>query len=237
MESAPSSRFLLILNQHKLVYLPEVPDAPDFRAFGATVHKFFNDKRDELIRNTVDLWRRQGERVTKAEVSRAIPKPKVTVVALTNRESVAAFVRRYSKLVSLQFQLVDPNQEIDGQETWRNLRAFKEQLASEKTVVSHRSREGLNKESATEQINDAASTGNQIVKLDGKDQEGNDLKGNNEAFSISHPIDEIPDNDEELANLMYSIYEGLKENGIITEDVAAEDVSDQIAEVISILEE
>ncbi len=49
MTSAPSSLSALILNSHKLIFMPETAHAPTLVAFQATLQKFVSYKYKEYI--------------------------------------------------------------------------------------------------------------------------------------------------------------------------------------------
>jgi hypothetical protein len=62
MPSAPSAFFLLLLANHKLIYVPETPYAPDLTAFTATVSNFLRVKHKAFINDLYAAARARGER-------------------------------------------------------------------------------------------------------------------------------------------------------------------------------
>jgi hypothetical protein len=97
MPSAPSAFFLLILNNHRLVYFPETPYAPELGAFEAAVRKFtgiaYKRHIDELQRRAAD----RGEPVTKAALRRLHEPPAVNLIPLSNEASIDDFLTRFSQ--------------------------------------------------------------------------------------------------------------------------------------------
>ena len=105
------------------------------------------------------------------------------------------FVRRYKVLKRIDFRLVRPNSDIDAGEILQQVRELGQGLKAEKTEVTTTNSDGLDIEASIETITAATQTGNQDVKLDGVDQDGNKISGNNEKFSdkrtcVRHSRDE-----------------------------------------------
>ncbi|MGB0747113.1 MAG: hypothetical protein ACPGO3_00060 [Magnetospiraceae bacterium] len=225
MESSPSAFFILILNNHKLLYLPETPSAPTLQVFSSTIRNFLTIKHMAFIDELFQSLKERGERTTKKSLFEAHPKPKLTVTSLASRTSIEEFLKRYRTLKSVEITVLNPNQEIDGAAIWRNIRGMKEGIGSDKTKLVHRNPNGLKTDEAATQIHDAAAAGNQLVNLGGDDTEGNVLKGNNEHFSYSVPVVEIPESRDDLATILYGKLQHAMESGAITIDQRVKDVS------------
>lgn len=76
MPSAPSAFFALVLNSHKLVYLPETPHAPPLGTFGSTVQHFLRLKHREHINALYDQARNTEEPKTKKRSTTRFPYPR-----------------------------------------------------------------------------------------------------------------------------------------------------------------
>jgi hypothetical protein len=135
MASAPSAWFLLILNNHRLVYFPETPYAPDLIAFEAAARKFISERYKGYIEGLLTNARERGEKTTKAALMREHGRPIIDIVPLSNEASIDAFLRRFSKLQRIEFELVKPNQEIDGSAIWRQWREQNQKLVPDKTTI------------------------------------------------------------------------------------------------------
>lgn len=210
IESAPSAFFVLILNTHKLLYLPETSQPPSLSEFRSTCLNFFRIKRERYIDALYD----QGYG-TKKNLRKENPKPDLKVVPLSSRSSIENFVSQYSKLQELNIRVLRTNDEIDGKDMWRRIRERTGSMNSEKTELTFRSRVGLNNDEAVTEINDAAATGNSLVKLVGEGSGGIKLRGNNNEFRIKTPITNAPKDLAEKAKYLMNVFDEMVERGDI----------------------
>lgn len=209
MRSAPSVFFLLILNNHRLVYFPETPHAPSLKSFAATAQNFLKRRHKEYIEELYRQQKEADEKVTKKALYLTHPVPSLEVIALTSSEGVSEFVRRYKTLKQIEFRLVLPNDDIDAGEILGQIREFGKELNSTQTKLRTSNSDGLDIDASVEAVQGATATGNQEVKLSGLDEDGNALSGNNEEFQVSAPLDEIPAARSGLINRLYAIYNSL----------------------------
>ncbi|MGG5812220.1 hypothetical protein [Falsiroseomonas sp. CW058] len=224
MASAPSAWFLLVLNNHRLVYLPETPYAPDLVAFEAAARKFISERHKAYIDGLLAAAKERGERTTKAALMREHGRPVIDVVPLSNEASIEAFLKRFSKLQRIEFELVKPNQEIDGSAIWRQWREQNQKLAPDKTVVRTEKSEGFDLQEAGRQIADAAASGGQRVRLVGRDENDNKIDGDNDSFKVSAPIKDPPKERRALFGRLYQSFVGLMAAGTIRVEQPADDV-------------
>lgn len=215
MRSSPSVFFVLILNNHRLIYFPETPHAPDLNAFKATAGKFLKDRHAEYLSELHNELVATKEPATKKAILEANPMPTLEVIPLTGRDDIADFMRRYEILKRIDFRLVRPNDDIDAGEILGQVREFGYGLNADKTEVKTANSDGLDIEASIEAVTAATETGNQDVKLTGLDQEGNKLSGNNEKFRVSAPVDNIPPTKKGLTKKLYALYEHLTGKGVI----------------------
>ncbi len=215
MRSAPSIFFILILNNHRLIYFPETPHAPDLNAFKTTAEQFLRRRHKEFINQLYAAMRETGEKITKKALFETHPAPTLEVIPLTGADDVAQFVKRYETLKRIDFRLVQPNDDIDAGEILGQVRAFGQELNADRTKLTTANSEGLDIDASIEAVTAATETGNQEVKLSGVDQEGNTLSGNNEKFQVSAPVDIIPPTRSGLIERLYGIYESLIGSGTI----------------------
>jgi len=191
MRSAPSVFFVLILNNHRLIYFPETPHAPDLGSFKTTAEQFLRRRHKEHIEELYKEMKEAEQKVTKKALSETHPVPTLEVIALTGAEDVAQFVRRYETLKQIDFRLVLPNDDIDAGEILGQVRGLGQELNSDRTKLTTANSEGLNIDASIDAVSAATATGNQEVKLSGVDQEGNTLSGNNDEFQVSAPVENI----------------------------------------------
>src|SRR3954447_18011180 len=159
LPSAPSAYFVLILNNHRIVYFPETPFAPDLLTFEATVKKFIGMKYRTFIDQLHATSLADGKRITKVDLRKVHQPPTVNIVPLSNEASVEVFLKQFSTLKSIEFELIKPNQKIDGHELWQQLRSYNERLEPDKTIIRTERGEGFDIEEAKAQITDAAGSG------------------------------------------------------------------------------
>lgn len=190
--SAPSAFFVLILNNHRLIYFPETPHAPDLNAFRVTAQQFLRQRHQEFINQTYKRTRLDDEPPTKKSLYEDHPRPSVEVVPLTGRADIATFMRRFEKLKKINFRVVKPNDDINAGEILGQVRELSDALGSTSTKVTASSGDGLDIDAAIEAVTEATGSGNQDVSVAGVDTDGNSLSGNNEQFKLSAEIENVP---------------------------------------------
>lgn len=207
MPSAPSAYFVFVLNNHRLIYFPETPHAPDFRPFEATCRRFLRDAHKEYVDGLYRGRREDGQRVTKNALYEEHPRPTLEVIPLAGRESVEEFMGRYAVLKRIDFRLVRPNDDIVAADILSQLRVWGDNLNSDSVKLSMGNGAGLDRRSGVEAVVAATDMGNQEVTLSGVDRDGNKLSGNNQQFHISAPMDQVPST---VAALRARLYEMLR---------------------------
>lgn len=217
IRSSPSAIFLLILNNHRLIYLKETRDAPSKETFGQTIlnfirnkhKKFIDDKYEELNQNS------EQEKITKKDLKNEYPHPSLEIVALTSDESIENFVKKYDLLKTIEIKFSDRNDETDNDPFFEQLQNKKDAIGSQTSTLKHHNKDGLAKDEAIKEIQDAAEQGNQIINLTGIDSEGDKLRGNNEKFQLKKTVDGLTGNIAEDAPKLYASFVSLVNDGII----------------------
>jgi hypothetical protein len=222
MPSAPTSFFVLILNSHKLLYAPEVEDAPSLGAFGATLQKFLGIQYRAYVDVLYEESKAGADPKTKKRIYHEIPHPNVEILPLASKASIEQFLQAFAKLKHLEFRILDTNAEYQQKETFEQIRAMRKAIDAKVTKLVHDNAAGLDKKDAVEQIHAAAASGNQRVHLSGESTTGDRLRGNNEHFSLSIADEGPPQDDIERAIHMVRTYQDYVLRGIISEDVAAD---------------
>ena len=203
IQSSPSSIFLLILNNHRLIYLGETPYPPSLNSFRATIKKFINIKRDEYI-NT--LYENNTGELTKKELYIEFPKVNLEIVPLGGKSNINDFVRRFEILENVKIKLLETNHELDNDNFFKELRRRQKLSNSEKTQLEYNSKHGLSKEYIADELSAATSQGIANVSLVGKDNQGNEIKGNNDSFKINITIDNISSNLKTASKELYNYF-------------------------------
>jgi hypothetical protein len=222
LPSAPSSFFALILNNHKLMYVPETSQAPSLGMFHATLQYFLGIKYREHINARFQGLRSGPAPMSKKQLYHEIPHPVVEVVPLASKESIEEFLRTFERIKRLEFKILPTNQEWQMGSTFEAIRQMRQSLDARDTKLVHQNPAGLDRQKVAEQINEAAATGNSEVELTGTTPEGNRVKGNNRDFSLQVPAAALPEKDIDKAVRLVSLYKDFFEQGIISEDVAAD---------------
>jgi len=230
--SAPSAFFALILNNHKLVYLPETSHAPSLGTFGSTVQYFLRVKHREYINALYEQARHGEEPKTKKALYAEIPTPEIEVLPLASRASIEQFLGAFDKLTRLEFRILDTNQELQMLGTYQQLRLMKEAVHAQNTRLTHSSTTGLDKDQAIEQVHASAATGNQAVQMAGTAHDGTKLCGDNNNFQLRVPCDQLSSVPARRAEQMVQLYQRQVEQGIL----AADQMQD-VAEKIKLLHE
>lgn len=190
--SAPSAFFVLILNNHRLIYFPETPHAPDINAFRVTAQQFLRQRHKEYIDRRYEKTRGDDEPPTKKSLYEAHPRPSLEVVPLTGKADIAGFLRRFEKLKKINFRVVKPNDDLHAGDILGQVRELSDALGSTSTKVTASNGDGLDIPAAIEAVTEATYSGNQDVSVSGVDTNGNALSGNNEHFRLSAEIESVP---------------------------------------------
>lgn len=215
LRSAPSAFFLLILNNHRLLYIRETSDAPPKAAFRTTLLSFLRTKYKEHIDKEHEKAKESSNLVTKKQLMESLERPTLQLIPLTSGEGIEEFVSKYEVLQVLEFKLGRRNDENDNEPFFEQLQEKKDELGSNVSSVRHQNASGLNKTRAREEIAEATQQGNQLVRLSGLDQEGDRLLGNNENFQLRKPIGEIGANVKSAAEKAYRSFKSLVADGIV----------------------
>lgn len=213
--SAPSAFFVLILNNHRLIYFPETPHAPDLNAFRVTAQQFLRQRHQEFINKTYEKSRDDNMPLTKKSLYETHPRPSLEVVPLTGKSDITAFMRRFEKLKKINFRVVRPNDDINAGEILSQVRELSDALGSTSTKLTASSGEGLDINAAIEAVTEATSSGNQDVTVSGIDTNGNALSGNNEHFRLSAEIESVPLRKASLVKRLVDKFSQLVSDGTI----------------------
>ena len=221
MRSSPSALFLLVLNNHRLIYVKETKDAPSKESFCSTLLSFLRDKHRQYIEAEFERFMATREadphsdRVTKKDLYEQTPRPTLELIPLTSEDSIEEFVRKYSILKTIEISLSDRNDETDNDPFFEELQKRKDAIGSTNSVVKHNNSKGLDKDVAINEIAEATEQGNQSVKLTGIDSEGDILRGNNEKFQLRKPLEDLSSQPVNAAKELYKTFLGLIEDGLV----------------------
>lgn len=192
LASAPSSLFALVLDTHKLLYLPETRYAPTISAFRATVAKFINEQHHEFIKTRLRSLKVSKQKVSRDDLIKAYPVPTVEIIPLSSESSLKDFLDQFLVLREVRIELVEPNDELDSQWLIKHMRNTKSSLRADVGELSFRgSSAGLSASSTLKEIAPIAEQANTKITLSGTDKNGDKLVGNNDAFKMGMPVTDI----------------------------------------------
>ncbi|WP_277373961.1 hypothetical protein [Pseudomonas sp. AA-38] len=223
LETAPSSTFLLILNNHRLIFCREVPGAPTLQNFQSTSHFCLRQEHKAYIErqfNENEAARDENpelKKISKRALLEKTPYPTLRITPLSDSQGLRDFVNRFSQIDKLSIKLLPTNkEEIDNDEFWADFGRRRESMNSNAARVEFSNpQEGLDRRSVYTQAQAASNLGNSEVDFKGHDVHGDTIKGNNEDFSLSIEVEDIPKNPEKAAIIKYKEFQRLVKEGII----------------------
>ena len=196
IEDAPSSLFILVLNNHRLIYVKETAGAPGLEAFQTTCSRFLKIAYDAYIELVLTERRlsNPGRRITRASIMREIPKPLLSIVPIGDAETFSRYVDLFHIVKSLDIRLIKPNHEPDFVGFVKELRTTNDALGGNpNSATAHiGDPKGLNKERLKEQLVDAAQDANSELTLRGIAANGSPINGTPEKYEVKTSIN-IPD--------------------------------------------
>ena len=206
MPSAPSAVFALVLDTHKLLYLPETAHAPGLSAFRATVSHIIRNRHTEYVNELYENDAGEGKRITKKGIIEKVPHPEIQVVPLSSLQDFENFLKQFAVLENIKIQLIDTNNEIDGMGLVRVARKVKNSIGAKGVTIDYKNNQGLSQKQALDAFASLAEDGNTKLMLNGKDREGAKLRGDNENFKMSVPIDTESDNPKKIGRVLYQTF-------------------------------
>ncbi len=224
LESHPSSLFILILNDHRLMLCKEVPGAPTLEEFENTskhcLAKRYNSFIDYEIEKNRRLRKKKPHvsRLYKRELYTQLNVPKLRVTPLTDPRSLSSFVELFSVVNRLSIELLPTNSEnISLDDFWRKMEEEKEELNSNKAqlVFTNKTEDGLDSNAVIEKTTNATRMANSKILISGKDEHGARLSGNNDSFTLKTPKPMISADVDQAAIEAYSSFKKLEEDGNI----------------------
>ncbi len=236
IESAPSAFFVFVLNNHKVIYLPETPHAPALGAFGSTVRAFLRKSHWAYINALHQQSKAADNPIPKKHLLIDFPHPTVDLVPQASKGSIEEFLLTFQTLTRFELQILDTNQELQSSDLYRQIRQVRAELRARKTMLAHESPAGLDKTQAVEQIHAGAATGNQTIRIVGKSEDGSVVTGNNDNVKLRVPIEDVPDDPRLRAQRLIQVYENQLAQGVLARDAAQPNV-EQIQQLRQDLEQ
>jgi hypothetical protein len=226
LHTSPSSFFVLYLDKHKLIYIPEMGFAPTISDFEYCLAYYLKKAHRDYLLSLIEKIKAKNETLRKNEKTKvpkikdlmaAIPKPSLTITNMSSRSSLNKFIMSYDTLKSVKIELLPVNEEIDGDEIFKAIRESKESINSKKTVITHANTEGLNREKTVSHLSHVAAAGNHSIVTTGTDEKGNKMDGSNTDFKLKRPISPLPNETSPSVALVHPEILKMIESGIVAD--------------------
>lgn len=239
LETAPTSVFVLLLDSHRLIFCREVSGAPSIQNFESTSRSFLLKRHlefiDELLAAKEVELEASPPRGTKSNLVRENPRPDLRITPLTDRQSLEDFVKRFKIVEELVIKLLPTNEEeINNDDFWKDLGRRKNDMNSATATVRFANgKEGLAIDEVVAQTSAATGLGNSAVQMRGHDVEGDQLKGNNEDFSLAVEIGELPKPIPQAGTVLHNAFKKLSESGHIVLPALAVGVLERVKMLVN----
>jgi hypothetical protein len=230
LESAPTSFFVLLLSNHKLLYIRENSGSPFLSTFAATIENFLKKMHKEWIDSVYEAKAKTKEKVTKAKLHAEWPSPTLDIVELSTETEIKKFVKKFKVINTVEIQLVNTNHEIDNSGLFRDLRSVKDNIDADRlTVKTEKAGDtGLNKSQVTRFISPPAEDANSRITIKGIDLCGEKMDAKNDHFKVAIPVKKLP---SDVPTATERLVEAMKrhiEAGIVSIKAANDDAIEKL---------
>ncbi|UBU49918.1 hypothetical protein LCW13_06610 [Cobetia amphilecti] len=241
LETAPSSTFLLILNNHRLILSKEMPGAPTIQNFQSTSQYCLKNRHRDYIKEIYEeekskrIKNPELQRVTKKSLYAKFPSPILRITPLSDKESLKDFVDRLKHIDKVTIKLLSTNkEEINNDDFWSDFGRRRDEMNSNSAKVEFtNTKHGLNKDQVYGQTSSASDLGNSEISFKGYDMQGDTIRGSNEDFNLIVELDELPRNAEEAARVKYQQFKQLVHSSAISVPELATEVVNRIKDLFS----
>jgi hypothetical protein len=229
LPSAPSTVFLLILNNHRLILCKEVPNAPNLSVFHATCTSFLKSRYREYVeeeqlkrQNLIEKSHKkdpsiQLKRITKTDIYKETGEPYLRITPLTSSSDLKGYIGLFSKIKNVSIKLNKTNHEVAIDDMFRQLEKTRAQSESNSLKLNYsNNKDGLNSEQILESAKSATKLGNVDLNISGLDLSGDKLAGDNEDFKIEIEVGKIPKLVTTASSFMYEKMLSMADDGRIT---------------------
>lgn len=219
LESAVFSYFTLVLHNHKLLFLPVTPDAPDINKFATSVRSFLTQSREDYVRREKSRRKDLGIKPYSLKVLREEnPKPIVSVDYLLSKQKITHYLKRFQKLQRISLTILDTNQEPSLGPLFEQIRGNFDPLDPDKKEIDLRRKDGFNTEIAEKPLHEASEGGDADIKMQGKMEPNVKATVSGEELKERHEMEHLSPDREEQDRRNYQIFQNEQEAGNIRED-------------------
>jgi hypothetical protein len=230
LHTSPSAVFMVILNNHRLMYFGETSYAPSLQSFQATTSKFLKEKYHDFVHQLYQQQHHTG--VTKKQLYEQYYPPSLQIVSLSSDSSIRQFIDKYSLLKRVEIKLLTPNNDLDNNGLFSEARKAKEEVSAKTTTIIHdNARDGLFRTAIIRQLESVLRLGNSQVKVKGIDSQGNHLEGSNDNFKLRTLLPNVPHTIGGIADTSYRTLQSLIDQGLIHIGENRDNISDKLQEL------
>jgi hypothetical protein len=231
MPSAPSALVLLVLNNHRLVYLPKTKWAPTLGHLESTCKVLIERARKKLIAaELAELEPGYGEvATTRQTLEQKYPPVTLHIVPLTSALEVQSAVKKFEIIERLTITLVASNNEMDLDDFFKQFRKENEELGADTSKIQHSARKGLSSEATQAEVKAAGAQGQALIQVKGKDKEGQSLTQTNEDVRLRVEAGFEPSTPTGSALQMYDALSEVLEHGLVKTGRALHNVQEKVA--------
>lgn len=208
MPSAPSALFVLMLNSHRLLYIPETKDAPSINNFKSTIISFL---RSEINKYSSSLATKES-----AKFQANYGYPIITITPLSTEKNIFEHLEQYAKIKKVKITLNDRNSEFDASKMFNTLHRVSKEMNSTTSLEFKNLKEGLDKVETPKEVAEALKQDNQTVMVQGVTVDGEQLTLKNDDFKLIKKINLVQDNIPKTISNMVSAFKSLLKSGDIT---------------------
>ncbi len=234
LDSAPTSFFVLLLSNHKLLYVQEGVGAPSVAQFATTMSTFLSNAYSEWVRRLYDTAKAEGRKITWNKLREKYPPPVLEVTKMGTESSVTAFVKKFKTINTVEVKVLSTNHELDNSPVFGEMRDIKEKINADQVVLrTHKKGDvGLDKGGVAKLISSQAEDGNAQIVLRGKGLQGDPLTATNESFNASFSIEPLPDEVIQAAARVYDKLKAQIQVGTIALRAGGDVAARKIAELV-----
>ncbi|HAY06055.1 MAG TPA: hypothetical protein PKV67_11515 [Hyphomonas sp.] len=228
MESAPSAFFVLKLNGHRLMYMAETPHAPTLSEFETTARFRIRKMWEKYVADAKQL---QSTELQDDNNSHGLTPPTIQVTPLGGGLELEEFLQKFEKIEILDIVVNPRNDEVDGGKLFQLMDEARKGVGGETGRIQFRSSEGLDADTTGDLLQDMAGSGNQRVKVTGKDASGDKISGNEDDYSVvDHIAEPAPDRVSRATRLLQMFREKLQQ-GILRDSATSAESQQKLLRV------
>lgn len=211
MQSSPSAFFILLLHNHRLLYYAETAHAPPLAQFQTTVEY----RMRAVWRTFIDeSYERLGKKTTKKELRNINPPPIVSVVPLAKRGEVPNLLKQLSKITSMKFYLLRPNDEPRADIALGSLEERFSRAGPQSLTVTASDSKGMDLAESRDIIGEALEDPSLELNVKGTYKSGEKATIENKDLALSEHVSPAP-SDKKMSKKLYKKFRDLVASGAV----------------------